>query len=74
MQTFLRKAHFSSMPDISPSKEAESDLHDQGIWGKCKNIVDPEASKAAASTEAQNESAFDKGRRRMASWTPRSIL
>ena len=41
-----------AMPDISPSKDDESELHDRGIWGKCKNIVDPELSKA-------DENAFD---------------
>ena len=47
------------MPDISPSKDDEGELHDQGIWGKCKNIVDPELSKAAKDAEAQNENDFD---------------
>ena len=31
----------ASMPDISPEKEGPV-LHDQGIWGKCANVVDPQ--------------------------------
>ena len=34
-----------SMPDISPHTEDEGELHDQGIWGKCKTVADPEAYK-----------------------------
>ena len=52
----------ASMPDISPDKDTEDGpvLHDQGIWGKCANVVDPEAFKrAAAEAETQNESAFN---------------
>ena len=37
-----------SMPDISPDKDsAEDELRDQGMWGKQKNVVVPEAFKAA---------------------------
>ena len=45
-------------PDISPEKD--DGLHDKGIWGRVKNVVDPEAFKAAASAEAENERAFEK--------------
>ena len=48
-----------SMPDISPSNDDEGELHDQGIWGKCKTVADPEAAKATKDAEAQNEDAFD---------------
>ena len=47
----------SPQPDISP--ERDDGLHDQGVWGRVKNIVDPEAFKAAASAEAKNEKAFE---------------
>ena len=47
----------SMPPDISP--ERDDGLHDQGIWGRVKNVVDPEAFKAAASAEAKNEKAFE---------------
>ncbi|CAE7386490.1 der, partial [Symbiodinium necroappetens] len=49
------------MPDISPEKDAEGPiLYDQGIWGKCENVVDPEAFKRAVKeAETQNESAFN---------------
>eukprot|EP00439_Symbiodinium_sp_Y106_P045258 s5128_g5.t1 len=47
----------SMPPDISP--ERDDSLHDQGIWGRVKNVVDPEAFKAAASAEAKNEKAFE---------------
>ena len=49
-----------AMPDISPHTEDEGELHDQGIWGKCKTVADPEAYKATA--EAQNEDAFRESR------------
>ncbi|CAE7322218.1 unnamed protein product, partial [Symbiodinium sp. CCMP2456] len=51
----------ASTPDISPEKDAKGPtLHDQGIWGKCENVVDPEAFKRAAKeAETQNESAFN---------------
>ena len=55
-----------SMSDISPSKESEGELHDQGI--KCKNIVDPELSKAAKDLEGHLKAP----RRRKASSTPAS--
>ena len=48
-----------SMPDISPNTDDEGELHDQGIWGKCKTVADPEATKATKDAEAQNEDAFD---------------
>eukprot|EP00439_Symbiodinium_sp_Y106_P049039 s5925_g6.t1 len=48
-----------SMPDISPHTEDEGELHDQGIWGKCKTVADPEAYKATKDAEAQNEDAFE---------------
>ena len=48
-----------SMPDISPNTDDEGELHDQGIWGKCKTVADPEAAKATKDAEAQNEDAFD---------------
>ena len=48
-----------SMPDISPNTEDEGELHDQGIWGKCKTVADPEAYKATKDAEAQNEDAFE---------------
>eukprot|EP00439_Symbiodinium_sp_Y106_P037617 s4917_g4.t1 len=48
-----------SMPDISPNTDDEGELHDQGIWGKCKTVADLEAAKATKDAEAQNEDAFD---------------
>ena len=48
-----------AMPDISPHTEDEGELHDQGIWGKCKTVADPEAYKATKDAEAQNEDAFE---------------
>ena len=57
-----------SMPDISPDKDVEEDqdeeLHDQGIWGKVKIVVDPEkfaeATRTASSAETEgNGKAFD---------------
>ena len=48
-----------SMPDISPNTDDEGELHDQGIWGKCKTVADPEAAKATKDAEAQSEDAFD---------------
>eukprot|EP00439_Symbiodinium_sp_Y106_P055049 s1091_g7.t1 len=45
-------------PDISPEKDDV--LHDQGIWGRVKTVVDPEAFKAATSAEEKNEEAFEK--------------
>ena len=48
-----------SMPDISPNTDDEGELHDQGIWAKCKTVADPEAAKATRDAEAQNEDAFD---------------
>ena len=48
-----------SMPDISPHTEDEGELHDQGIWGKCKTVAAPEAYKATKDAEAQNEDAFE---------------
>ena len=47
------------MPDISPNTDDEGELHDQGIWAKCKTVADPEAAKATRDAEAQNEDAFD---------------
>eukprot|EP00439_Symbiodinium_sp_Y106_P039031 s2383_g4.t1 len=44
-----------SMPDISPHTEDEGELHDQGIWGKCKTVADPEAYKATKDAEAFRE-------------------
>eukprot|EP00439_Symbiodinium_sp_Y106_P050184 s6932_g6.t1 len=32
---------------------------EQGIWGKCKTVADPEAAKATKDAQAQNEDAFD---------------
>ena len=52
----------ASMPDISPDKDADKGpvLHHQGIWGKCENVVDPEAFKRAVQeAETQNELAFN---------------
>ena len=46
------------MPDIAPERDAGPVLHDHGIWGKCENVVDPEAYKAAREAEAQNENAL----------------
>ena len=49
-----------SMPDISPNDDDDEEiLYDQGIWGKCKTVADPEAAKATKDAEAQNEDAFD---------------
>ena len=36
----------SMPPDISP--ERDDGLHDQGIWGRVKNVVDPEARQPQA--------------------------
>ncbi|CAE7510587.1 unnamed protein product, partial [Symbiodinium microadriaticum] len=55
------------MPDINSSSSAdasdEEKLHDQGIWGKQKNIVEPGAyeaeARATAEAEANNEQAFE---------------
>ena len=55
------------MPDINSSSSAdatdEEQLHDQGIWGKQKNVVEPGAyeasARAAAEAEANNEQAFE---------------
>ncbi|CAE7272629.1 hypothetical protein AK812_SmicGene40144 [Symbiodinium microadriaticum] len=35
------------MPDIAPERDAGPVLHDHGIWGKCENVVDPEAYKVS---------------------------
>ena len=48
-----------AMPDISPHTDDDGELHDQGIWGKCKTVADPEAYKATKDAEAQNEDAFE---------------
>ena len=47
MRPWHRKAHHrvrseeSMPPDISPEKD--DGLHDKGIWGRVKNVVDPVA-------------------------------
>ena len=51
----------ASMPDISFERDAEGTiLHEQGMWGKCENVVDPEAFKRPVKeAKTQNESAFN---------------
>ncbi|CAE7861040.1 unnamed protein product, partial [Symbiodinium necroappetens] len=54
------------VPDINSSSDADNDddqLHDQGIWGKQKNVGEPgayeAAAKATADAEAEKEQAFE---------------
>ena len=41
------------MPDISFNKDDKNIFHDQIIWGKNKNIIDPEMSKTSNDAEVQ---------------------
>ncbi|CAE7216884.1 unnamed protein product, partial [Symbiodinium microadriaticum] len=53
-----------SMPEIFCRKDDGDKLHDQGIWGKQKNVADPGRSRRRSrqppcSAEEKNETAFD---------------